>query len=49
MKDRRSEDLGKYLLRMQDLLDRLHNPEMGLKYIHVTGTSGKGTMTSMIH
>ena len=49
MKERKIEDLEKYLLRMQDLLDRIGNPERGLKYIHITGTAGKGTTTALIH
>jgi dihydrofolate synthase/folylpolyglutamate synthase len=49
MKERKPEDLEKYLLRMQDLLDRIGNPERDLKYIHVTGTAGKGTTTALIH
>lgn len=41
--------LGNTLLRTQDLLNRLGNPEKGMKYIHVTGTSGKGTVVSLLH
>lgn len=38
-----------FLLRMQDLLDRIGNPERGFKYIHITGTAGKGSVSSMVH
>jgi dihydrofolate synthase/folylpolyglutamate synthase len=49
MKERKAEDLEKYLLRMQDLLDRVGNPERDMKFVHVTGTAGKGTTTALIH
>ena len=38
-----------YLERMQDFLDRIGNPENGLKHIHITGTAGKGSVSSMVH
>lgn len=38
-----------YLQRMQDLLDRIDNPEKGFKYIHITGTAGKGSVSSIVH
>lgn len=38
-----------YLERMQDFLDRIGNPEKNFKYIHITGTSGKGSVSSLIH
>ena len=38
-----------FLLRMQDLLDRIGNPERGFTYIHITGTAGKGSVSSMVH
>ncbi|MGN0974830.1 MAG: bifunctional folylpolyglutamate synthase/dihydrofolate synthase [Gemmiger sp.] len=34
------------LTRMQALLDRLGNPEKQLKYIHIAGTNGKGTLAA---
>lgn len=38
-----------YLERMQDFLDLIGNPEKEFKYIHITGTAGKGSVSSMIH
>lgn len=38
-----------YLERMQDFLDRIGNPEQGFKYIHITGTAGKGSVSSLTH
>lgn len=38
-----------YLERMQDFLDLIGNPEKDFKYIHITGTAGKGSVSSMIH
>jgi dihydrofolate synthase/folylpolyglutamate synthase len=38
-----------FLNRMQYFLDLLENPEKNFKYIHVTGTSGKGSVCNMIH
>jgi dihydrofolate synthase/folylpolyglutamate synthase len=38
-----------FLERTKTFLDALGNPERGLKYIHVTGTAGKGTVTSMVY
>src|SRR3989344_812254 len=38
-----------YLKRMRYLLKLLGNPEKGQKYIHVTGTAGKGTVANMIY
>lgn len=34
---------------MQDLLDQLGNPERGFKYVHITGTAGKGSVASLVH
>lgn len=33
--------------RIKELLDRLGNPQDGLKFIHVAGTNGKGSCASM--
>lgn len=38
-----------FLERMQEFLDMLGNPEKGFKYIHITGTAGKGTVSSLVH
>lgn len=38
-----------FLKRTKDFLDALGNPERGFKYIHITGTAGKGTVTSMVY
>lgn len=39
-----------YLKRLQFFLDILGNPEKKIPhYIHVTGTSGKGSVTAMLH
>ena len=49
MRKRSPEDLDKYLMRTQELLDRVGNPEKYMKYIHITGTSGKGTTVALVH
>jgi len=39
-----------YLQRLQFFLDILENPEKRIPhYIHVTGTSGKGSVVNFIH
>lgn len=38
-----------FLVRMQKFLDRIGNPEKGFKVIHITGTSGKGSVSSAVH
>lgn len=35
--------------RLRQLLGRLGNPEASMRYIHVTGTSGKSSVTHLIH
>lgn len=35
--------------RVRQLLKRLGSPEQALKYVHVTGTSGKGSVTHVMH
>lgn len=40
---------GVYLKRMRYFLNLLGNPDKDLKFIHIAGTSGKGTVTNMIH
>lgn len=37
-----------YIKRTQKLLDKLGNPEKSFKFIHVSGTSGKGSTCAMI-
>jgi len=37
-----------YLKKMAWFLDLLGNPHRGMKYVHVTGTSGKGSVSTMI-
>lgn len=37
------------LKRMRQLLKRLGNPERAMKFVHVTGTSGKGSVTYLMH
>lgn len=38
-----------FLKRMRFFLNLLGNPDKGLNFIHIAGTSGKGTVTNMIH
>lgn len=38
-----------FLERMHDFLDEIGNPENGFKYIHITGTAGKGSVASLVH
>lgn len=48
MTDKKSKDT--YLKRLQFFLDTIGNPEKKIKhYIHITGTSGKGSVTSFLH
>lgn len=49
MKNREVKDLQVYLERMQELLDKLDSPEKDMKFIHITGTSGKGTTVALTH
>ncbi len=44
----KAKDPTIYVKRMQWFLDALGNPEQGFKYIHITGTAGKGTVSTMI-
>ena len=44
--DWRGTKLG--LTRIRALLDRLGNPERQLKFVHVTGTNGKGSTCAML-
>lgn len=45
----RREHLGIYLKKMRHFLGLIGNPDKGIKYIHITGTAGKGSVTNMIH
>jgi dihydrofolate synthase/folylpolyglutamate synthase len=38
-----------YLKRMRYFLELLGNPDKKIKFIHIAGTSGKGTVTNTIH
>ncbi|TSC86458.1 MAG: bifunctional folylpolyglutamate synthase/dihydrofolate synthase [Parcubacteria group bacterium Gr01-1014_8] len=38
-----------FLKRTRAFLDALGRPEKGFKYVHISGTAGKGTVTTMIH
>ena len=36
------------LSRTRELLERLGNPHLGLKFVHITGTNGKGSTAAMV-
>ncbi len=38
-----------YIKRMRYFLEPLGNPDKNIKFIHIAGTSGKGTVTNMVH
>lgn len=38
-----------YVKRMRYFLDLIGNPEKGFKFIHITGTSGKGSVANAVH
>ncbi|MBU2575981.1 hypothetical protein KKF64_02750 [Patescibacteria group bacterium] len=38
-----------YLKRTQELIKRLHNPVRGFRFIHISGTSGKGSTVAYLH
>ncbi|MFC1656526.1 bifunctional folylpolyglutamate synthase/dihydrofolate synthase [Patescibacteria group bacterium] len=38
-----------YIRRMKYFLKLLGNPEKNMKYIHITGTAGKGSVANMVH
>jgi dihydrofolate synthase / folylpolyglutamate synthase len=40
---------GRYLKRMKYFLSLIGNPHKEFKIIHITGTSGKGSVTNMVH
>lgn len=39
----------RYIKRMRYFLNLIGNPDKGMKLIHIAGTSGKGTVTNMVH
>lgn len=43
------ESLRDSFIRLRQLLARLGNPQNNFSFIHVTGTSGKGSVTHLIH
>lgn len=45
---RGKHDPSIYIKRMQWFLDLLGNPERGFKYIHITGTAGKGSVATSV-
>ncbi|MFH1749949.1 MAG: Mur ligase family protein [bacterium] len=38
-----------YIRRMKHFLDLIGNPEKNMRYIHITGTAGKGSVANMLH
>ncbi len=46
---RNRENPGIYLKRMRFFLELLGNPDRGFKIVHVTGTAGKGSVSTLIH
>ncbi|MBI1908375.1 hypothetical protein HYS28_03080 [Candidatus Uhrbacteria bacterium] len=44
-----AQSLRDSLARLRELLARLEHPERRMRFIHVTGTSGKGSVTHLIH
>lgn len=47
MRDR--SDPSRYLKRMRYFLDQIGNPDRQLEFVHITGTAGKGSVTTMVH
>ena len=45
--DWRRSSLG--LSRIDELLAQMGHPERTMKFVHVTGTNGKGSTLSLIH
>lgn len=44
-----SNRFGDFLLETKRILDKAGNPEKSLKFIHIAGTAGKGTTSTLIH
>lgn len=47
MADRSNPEM--YLKRMRYFLHLIGNPDKKMKFIHIAGTAGKGTVTNMVH
>jgi dihydrofolate synthase/folylpolyglutamate synthase len=47
-KDFEKKDFNFFLNRTRYFLDLLGSPDAGFKYVHVTGTAGKGTVSTMV-
>ena len=47
-KDRKNNKEKKDNSRMISLMNKLNNPQDNLKFIHITGTNGKGSTTTML-
>lgn len=47
LKNRKHPEI--YIKRMRYFLDLIGKPDKNFKFIHITGTSGKGTVTNMVH
>ena len=45
MDSRHWSGTGKGIVRSQELLERLGNPQDKLKFVHVAGTNGKGSVS----
>lgn len=43
------KDRSFYIARLKWFLNSLDNPHQGFKYVHITGTAGKGTTTATVH
>jgi len=44
----RTEDMGRSLEPVQDLLRRLGDPQSGPRFVHVAGTKGKGSVSAIV-
>ena len=47
-KERISNKVKKNNNRMINFMEKLNNPQNNLKFIHIAGTSGKGSTTTML-
>ena len=48
MDSRHWSGTGKGIVRSQELLERLGNPQDNLKFVHVAGTNGKGSVCACL-